>query len=159
MFFFAYWGIMQLVIRMDRDLKRSIILDHYQNPRNKKLVDDKSYIIENMNNTSCIDEVNVQVKINNDGIIEDVRFDGEACAMCTSSASIMVETLIGKNIKEIKKILINYNNMIDEKEYDSKILEQAIVYDDVYKQPNRKKCVLLPWWGIEKALEDYQAHE
>ena len=49
----------------------------------------------------------------------------------------------------------NFLNMIDEKEYDSDILEQAVVYDDVYKQPNRKKCVLLPWWGIEKALEEY----
>lgn len=42
---------------MDQDLKRSIILDHYQNPRNKELVKDNSYILENMNNTSCIDEV------------------------------------------------------------------------------------------------------
>ena len=144
---------------MDRELKRSIILDHYQNPRNKELTDDVSYITENMNNESCIDEVDVQVKINKDGIVEDVRFDGEACAMCTSSASIMVETLIGKSIQEVKNILINYNNMIDEKEYDPKILEQAIVYDDVYKQPNRKKCVLLPWWGIEKALEKIDSHE
>lgn len=148
-----------MVMFMDRELKRSIILDHYQNPRNKKLIDDDSYITENMNNTSCIDEVNVQIKINDKGIVEDIRFDGEACAMCTSSASIMVETLIGKTIGEVKNILINYNNMIDEKEYDSQILEQAIVYDDVYKQPNRKKCVLLPWWGIEKALEKIESNE
>ncbi len=144
---------------MDQNLKRSIILDHYQNPRNKSLVDDDSYIFENMNNTSCIDEVNIQVKINDKGIVEDVRFDGEACAMCTSSASIMVETLIGKSIDEVKNILINYNNMIDEKEYDPDVLEQAIVYDDVYKQPNRKKCVLLPWWGIEKAIADVESNE
>ena len=141
---------------MDQDLKRSIILDHYQNPRNKELVKDNSYILENMNNTSCIDEVNIQVKVNEQGIVEDVRFDGEACAMCTSSASIMVETLIGKTIDEVKNILKNYNNMIDEKEYDSEILEQAIVYNDVYKQPNRKKCVLLPWWGMEKAIEEIE---
>ena len=147
---------MQVVIQMDQDLKRSIILDHYQNPRNKELVKDNSYILENMNNTSCIDEVNIQVKVNEQGIVEDVRFDGEACAMCTSSESIMVETLIGKTIDEVKNILKNYNNMIDEKEYDSEILEQAIVYNDVYKQPNRKKCVLLPWWGMEKAIEEIE---
>lgn len=140
---------------MNSELKRSIILDHYQNPRHKELVNDDSYIFENMNNTSCIDEVNIQLKINEEGIIEDVRFDGEACAMCTSSASIMVETLIGKTLEQVKEILINYSNMIDEKEYNPEILEQAIVYDDVYKQPNRKKCVLLPWWGVEKALEQY----
>ncbi len=141
---------------MDQDLKRSIILDHYQNPRNKSLVKDDSYVFENMNNTSCIDEVNIQVKVNEKGIVEDVRFDGEACAMCTSSASIMVETLIGKTIDEVKNILKNYNNMIDEKAYDPDVLEQAIVYNDVYKQPNRKKCVLLPWWGMEKAIEEIE---
>ena len=42
--------------------------------------------------------------------------------------------------------------MIDEKEYNEEVLEQAIVYDDIYKQPNRKKCALLPWWGIEKII-------
>lgn len=142
-----------MVIQMDQELKRNIILDHYQNPRNKSLVKDNSYVLENMNNTSCIDEVNIQVKVNSQGIVEDVRFDGEACAMCTSSASIMVETLIGKTIDEVKNILKNYNNMIDEQTYDPEILEQAIVYNDVYKQPNRKKCVLLPWWGMEKAIQ------
>ncbi len=141
-----------LVISMNPELKRSIILDHYQNPRNKQLVDDESYYFQNMNNDSCIDEVNVQVKVNDQNVIEDVRFDGEACAMCTSSASIMVETLMGKTIEEAKNIIKNYNNMIDEKEYDKDILEQAIVYDDVHKQPNRRKCVLLPWWGIEKII-------
>ena len=130
---------MQVVIYMDQELKRNIILDHYQNPRNKQLVEDKSYILENMNNTSCIDEVNVQIKINDDNIVEDVRFDGEACAMCTSSASIMVETLIGKTVDEVKNILINYNNMIDEKEYDP--------------------SVLLPWWGIEKAISSIEKNE
>ena len=138
---------------MNPELKRSIILDHYQNPRNKQLVDDDSYYFQNMNNDSCIDEVNIQVKVNDQNIIEDLRFDGEACAMCTSSSSIMVETLMGKTIDEAKKIIENYNNMIDEKEYDKDILEQAIVYDDVHKQPNRRKCVLLPWWGIEKIID------
>ena len=65
----------------------------------------------------------------------------------------MVETLTGKTLEEVKDILQNFLNMIDERDYDSSILEDAIVYDDTYKQPNRKKCVLLPWWGIEKILE------
>ena len=140
---------------MDPTMKRSIILEHYQHPKNKNLVDDDSYYLENMNNTSCIDEVNVQLKIE-DGVIVDARFDGEACAMCTSSSSIMVDTIIGKKIDDVKEILKNYCNMIDEKEYDAEILEQAIVYDDVYKQPNRKKCVLLPWWGVEKIIQSYE---
>lgn len=137
---------------MDNNLKRSIILEHYQNPQNRGLIEDDSYIKINMNNESCVDEVNLMVKVEDD-VIKDIRFDGEACAMCVSSSSIMVETLIGKTIEEVKEILKNFLNMIDEKEYDPSILESANVYDDTYKQPNRKKCVLLPWWGIEKIID------
>jgi nitrogen fixation NifU-like protein len=64
----------------------------------------------------------------------------------------MIDTIIGKTVEEALNILNNFKNMIDEKEYDSDILEQAIVYDDIYKQANRKKCALLPWWGLEKAI-------
>ena len=63
------------------------------------------------------------------------------------------DTLIGKNVEEAKVILNNFLDMLDEKEYDEEVLEEAFVYSDTYKQPNRKKCVLLPWWGIEKILE------
>lgn len=140
---------------MDTNFKRSIILENYQNPRNKGLIDDDSYIKLNMNNESCIDEVNLMIKFNND-IIEDIRFDGEACAICTSSTSVMIGTLIGKTLKEAKEIVRNFGNMIDEKEYDESLLGEAIAYDDIYKQPNRKKCALLSWWGIEKALGEIE---
>ena len=136
---------------MDNNLKRTIILEHFQHPKNKGLIKDDSYKFINMNNESCIDEVNLMVKFDGDKII-DIRFDGEACAICTSSTSIMIDTLIGKTKEEAKKILENYANMIDEKDYDGELLEQAIVYNDIAKQPNRKKCALLPWWGIEKIL-------
>ena len=46
---------------MDHNLKRSIILEHYQNPKNKGLIEDERYIKVNMNNESCIDEVNLMV--------------------------------------------------------------------------------------------------
>ena len=136
---------------MDQNLKREIILEHYQHPKNRGLIDDDTYIKVNTNNESCIDEIDLMVKLNNNKI-EDVKFDGEACAICTSSTSIMIDTLIGKTIDDAKEIINNFNNMVDEKEYDASILEQANVYDDVYKQPSRKKCALLPWWGMEKAI-------
>lgn len=137
---------------MESNLKRSIILENYQNPRNKGLIEDDTYIKINMNNESCIDEINLMVKFEN-GIIEDIRFDGEACAICTSATSVMIGELIGKTINEAKKIVENYENMIDEKEYSAELLGEAIAYDDIYKQPNRKKCALLSWWGIKKAIE------
>ena len=130
---------------MDENLKRTIILDHYQHPHHKGLIDDDSYHKVNMNNESCIDEVNLMVKLE-DGIIKDIRFDGEACAICTSSTSILVDTLIGKTLDEARDIYNNFVNMIDEKKYNSDILRQAIVYDTISKQPNRKKCARLPWW-------------
>lgn len=138
---------------MDNNLKRTIILENFQNPKNKGLIEDDSYKKINMNNESCIDEVNLMVKFDGDKI-KDIRFDGEACAICTSSTSIMIDTLIGKTKDEARKILENFLNMIDEKEYDEDILEQAIVYNDISKQPNRKKCALLAWWGIEKLLNE-----
>jgi len=136
---------------MDTNLKRSIMLEHYQHPKNRGLIDDDTYLTTNMNSESCIDEINLMVKIENN-IIVDVRFDGEACAICTSSTSIMIDTLLGKTIEEVKEIYYNFENMIEEKEYDKEILEQAIVYDEIYKQANRKKCALLPWWGINKII-------
>jgi len=68
----------------------------------------------------------------------------------------MTEVLIGKTLEEVKNILQNFLNMIDEKDYDPLVLEEAVVYDDTYKQPNRKKCVLLSWWGIEKILNELE---
>lgn len=136
---------------MDQNLKRSIILEHYQNPKNKGLLEDDKYIQINMNNESCIDEVNLMVKIEN-GVIEDIHFDGEACAICTSSTSIMIDTLLGKTLEEANQIILNFENMIDEEPYDCSLLEQANVYDDIYKQPNRKKCALLAWWGMKKVI-------
>lgn len=137
---------------MDQNLKRSIMLEHYQNPKNKGLIKDETYLKINMNNESCIDEINLMVKLDGD-TIKDIRFDGEACAICASATSVMIDTLIGKDIKTAEKIIENYYNMIEEKEYDKELLQQAVIYNDIAKQPNRKKCALLPWWGIEKATK------
>lgn len=136
---------------MDQNVKREVILEHYQNPVNRGLIDDDSYILVNTNNESCIDEINLMVKVENNKIV-DARFDGEACVICTSSTSIMIHTLIGKTLEEAIEIYKNFNQMINEESYDEDILEEAAVYDDIYKQPNRKKCALLPWWGFEKVV-------
>ncbi len=143
----------KMVMKMDPILKREIILEHYQNPKNKGLINDDSYIKVNTNNESCIDEIDLMVKLDNNKIV-DARFDGEACAICTSSTSIMIDTIIGKTLEEANEILYNFSNMVDEKEYNEEVLEEAIVYDDVYKQPSRKKCALLPWWGLEKVVRE-----
>ena len=67
--------------------------------------------------------------------------------------SISISTLIGKTKEEALDIINNYLNMIDEKEYAKEKLKDLIVYDEIYKQANRKKCALLPWWGINKIID------
>ena len=138
---------------METNLRREIILQHYEHPKNRGLISDDTYIKVNTNNESCIDEIDLMVKVEHGKII-DARFDGEACAICTSSTSIMLDTLIGKDVKEVEEILQHFTNMINEKEYDEHILEEAVVYEDVSKQPSRKKCALLPWWGMEKVIQE-----
>ena len=140
---------------MDNSLKRNIILENYKNPKNKGLIDDSSYIFSNTNNESCIDEVNLMAKIK-DSKITDIRFDGESCAICTSSASIMTTLLKEKTIEEAEQIYCNFENMLEGKQYNSDILEEANVYDDIAKQPSRKKCALLPWIGMEKIIKNYK---
>ena len=87
-----------------------------------------------------------------DGVVKDIRFDGEACAISTSATSIMIRKLIGKSVEEVRNILTNYQNMIMEKEYDKELLGELLVYDNISKQPNRIKCALLPMEAINKML-------
>jgi len=136
---------------MDSILRREIILDNYQNPNRHGLVDDSSYIKVNTNNESCIDNLDIMYKIE-DGIIKDICFDGDACAISTSATSIMINSLIGKTKEEALNILENYEKMINEEEYDSEVLGELNVYDEIYKQPNRKNCALLPFNSLRKIL-------
>lgn len=136
---------------MDESLRKSIILENYSNPVNKKTVDDKRYKRVNMNSSSCIDNLDFMVLIE-DNIIKDAYFDGEACAISTSASSIMMKLIIGKSIDDVLKIIENYENMIEEKPYDDSILEEALAFDEIHKQANRKKCALLPYEGLKKIL-------
>ena len=112
---------------MDRELKRSIILDNYQNPYHRLRHDEDGYLKLNSRNVSCIDNIDVYLKIK-DGVIEDIIFEGEACVISISSTSIMASTLVGKTIDEALKIIENYDDMIEEKEYDKDILGEYKVY-------------------------------
>ncbi len=136
---------------MDENLRREIILDNYQEPMNRGLISDDSYLKVNTSSESCIDNLDFMMKIE-DGIVKDIRFDGEACAISTSATSIMIRSLIGKKVEDVKEILSNYQKMINEEEYNKEILEELNVYDTICKQPNRKNCALLPSVAVSKML-------
>ena len=136
---------------MDDNLRREIILENYQDPCNRGLKNDDDYYKINTSSESCIDNLDFEIKFSNNSI-EDIRFDGEACAISTSAASILIKKLLGKNIDEAIEILNNYKNMINEQDYDEDILGELIVYDEIYKQPNRKNCALLPGLAIDNLI-------
>ena len=137
---------------MDNNLRRSIILENYEKPQNKEVPTAKDYIKENSRNHSCIDNIDIYLKLK-DNIIEDVKYEGEACVICISSTSIMSELLKGKTKDEALNIIDNYNKMINEEEYNREILESAVVYDEIYKQPSRKNCATLFVRGVERILK------
>lgn len=137
---------------MDKDIKRSIILDNYQNPNNKR-VSGTDYIKINTRNVSCIDNLNIYLKIEND-IIKDVSFEGEACVISISSTNILTNLLIGKTKEEGIYLIDNYLKMINEEEYDKEVLKELLVFDDTSRQPSRIKCATLSANGIKKFLEE-----
>ena len=138
---------------MDQNLKREAILDNYQNPANKGLPTEEGYKQVNSRNESCVDNITVAAKVT-DGVIEDVKFDGEACAICTSASSVMTKEMKGKSLEEAGLIIDNYERMINELPYEEDVLGELNIYNEVYKQPSRKKCALLPMDSIKKIVEE-----
>lgn len=144
---------------MDSNIKRSIILDNYQNPLNRTRHDNEpDYIKTNSRNVSCIDNIDLYIKMK-DNIIEDITFEGEACVISISSTSIMTNLLKGKTIDDAINIIENYNDMIEEHPYNQDLLEDAIAYEDISKQPSRKKCATLSWNGIYNKLLELKSKD
>ena len=140
---------------LDPEFKKAIIMEHYQNPINRNTIEDNRYIKVYSNSETCIDDIDLYILFE-DNKIKDLHFNGEACAISTSATSIMIKLLIGKTIEEVEELITNYYNMIEEKEYNEDLLEEACCYDEIYKQQNRKGCATIPWKGIEKAIQEYK---
>lgn len=141
---------------IDPSYYRDIILDNYSYPHNKSLSDEADYHSRHMASDSCIDDITVQAKFK-DGKIEDVRFDGKACAISTASTSILTELLKGKTFEEAQNIINNYNQMIQGKPYDPQVLDEAVVFEGVSKQPNRIGCATIGWKAVQEMIDEEEA--
>lgn len=138
----------------DPMIQRQIIMEHYKKPKNRSLLDnpdEENYKHVHMDSESCVDDIHIQVKIE-DGIIKDVRFDGEACAISTASTSIMTDMLKGKTLDEAKYLIEQYNNMVYNREYDKEALGEALAFSNIHKQANRIKCATIGWDGVESIV-------
>lgn len=139
---------------IDEKIKRDIIIDHYQYPRNKKSVVDAYYHVKHNASDSCIDDFKVFIKFEGDKIL-DVYYDGIGCAISTSSTSIFSQMLKNKSISFALNLIKNYEQMLDGKEYDEDILEELVVFENLYKQANRIKCGLIGINTMKEIIEEY----
>ncbi len=138
---------------MTNEMMREIIMDHYQNPRNRREENDETYKTVFMDSTSCIDKIYIQAKIIDDRLV-DVCWHGVGCAISTASTSIMTELLLNKSVLEAEDIIANYMHMIHEEEYDPEKLDEAIVFMNTSKQAARIKCATIGWNGMKQILGD-----
>ena len=80
----------------------------------------------------------------------------DCCAISRASTSIMSELVIGKTIEEAKDIMDNFNNMLNEKDYDSDLLEEACCFKNTSAQPSRIGCATIGWRGFWNAVLEIQ---
>lgn len=140
-------------ISLDANMMREIIMDHYSNPINKtKPEDTTNYVSIRMDSDSCIDDITIYLKIENDKII-DACFDGVACAISTSSTDILCEMIKDKTKKEALYIIEQYKNMIFEKDFDENCLDELVAFVNTHKQAARIKCATIGFTGVETLLE------
>jgi nitrogen fixation NifU-like protein len=114
------------------------IIDHYKNPRNKGEIVDADFVVYEVN-TLCGDGLKFFIKLDTTkSKIENVKFEGEGCAISQSSASMLTEELIGMNLGDLKNINKDF------------ILEML----GIEVNPARLKCALLSLECIKKVTNN-----
>ncbi len=146
-----------------RDLYQSLILDHGQNPRNKRTMDcggDGQCRCTEGYNPLCGDKLTLFVKSDGDKV-EDLSFDGHGCAIFTASSSMLTEVLKGRSITEIREIMDEYLEMLTNEEVtpDPEGLGKLAVFGGVRDFPARVKCATLPWRALEAVLAEADEEE
>lgn len=130
-------------------LYRSVIMDHYKNPRNKGKLDNGSLTVD-MNNPTCGDRIHLTFDIV-DGIIEDAKFDGEGCSISMSSASMMTEAVKGRSLKEALEMSQEFSKMMLGEDYElTEDMGDIEALQGVSQFPARIKCATLAWKALEK---------
>jgi nitrogen fixation protein NifU and related proteins len=85
------------------DFYRDYILDHYRNPRNFGHLQDPSVSAEDLN-PLCGDRIRMELNVDGQGIVQDVRFSGKGCAISQASASMLTESVRGMKLDEIARL-------------------------------------------------------
>ena len=135
-----------------RDLYQEIIFDHYRQPRNFRPLAGANRKAEGFN-PLCGDRVMVYLKLEN-GVIQDVSFEGSGCAISTASASLMTEHLKGKSEQEVDALFQTFHEMVTRNGKAAPELGKLEVLAGVREFPTRVKCATLPWHALRAALKN-----
>ncbi|MBR3395119.1 MAG: Fe-S cluster assembly scaffold protein NifU [Firmicutes bacterium] len=114
------------------------VMDHFRNPRNVGVIEDADGIGE-VGNTMCGDIMKIYLKVSDDGIIEDVKFETFGCGSAIASSSMATELIKGKPISEAMELT-------------NKAVAEALDGLPAHKM----HCSVLAEEAIQAALEDYQ---
>ena len=138
------------------DLYQQVIIDHTKSPRNFGKLEPCSHDAEGFN-PLCGDQLHVYLQVNDDNIIEDVKFEGQGCSISTASASLMTQALKGKPVSEFERLFEAFHNMATadmSEEPDEEALGKLAVLAGVKEFPARIKCATLCWHTLKAAIED-----
>lgn len=137
-----------------RQLYQEVIVDHNRRPRNFGKLDDADCVAEG-NNPLCGDRLHVYLKVDEDGRIEDVHFDGEGCAISVASASLMTDYLKGKRPDEAEEVFQRFKAMVTagRDEPPDTSLGKLAALAGVREFPSRIKCATLCWHTLQAAIQ------
>lgn len=135
------------------ELYREIIMDHVRNPRGRGAIPDPDFRV-GLNNPTCGDEITVEAHLDEEGRLEDVRFEGEGCTISMAAASMMTEAVRGKTLDEALEISGAYKRMLMGEGATSGDLGELEALSGVKQFPMRVKCASLSFTALEKAILD-----
>ncbi len=136
-----------------KGLYQEMILDHSKRPRNFGVLEGANRHAEGYN-PLCGDKVKIDVKVDGDRI-SDIKFQGSGCAISTSSASILTETLKGKTRAEADALFEMFHGLVTGKpprDGNNPPVGKLAVFSGVSEFPMRVKCATLAWHTLKSAL-------
>jgi nitrogen fixation NifU-like protein len=92
------------------DLYRELIIDRYKNPQYRGVLEPNDITFED-DNPLCGDHIRIDLRVDSDGRIVEAAFDGHGCAISQASADLLIESILGKTIEEVKKL--NKQDVLD----------------------------------------------
>ena len=136
------------------ELYQDIILDHYKNPHNFGEGDASCTDVE-LDNPVCGDHIKLMLLIDENDIIQDVKFTGSGCAISVASASIMTDEIKGKKVQEVKKIIEDVLGTMRGENEPGNLDDHGdlVALKGVIKFPVRVKCATLAWHAVKDGLK------